>query len=320
MGGALYGFRVIRVEPGSPLEEAGLQSYLDFLLSANGVRLVSEDRLAAIVSKSVDCPVLLRVFNVLTRKTREATVVPRQWGGPGLLGGSVRFEEWSGEEDLGVRVLGTQPNSPAAVCGLQPDCDFILGSEEVTITCADQLSALALKSEGSLPLYVFNAEQRIVRRVVLTLLADSPLGLDVGQGALHSLERVLSRNLSSSQPTESMKEKAKVEPSNSASLSALFKDANTLEEEIVMTQSEAPSKSPSAIPSDIEVPASKPPPAMPSDLDVPASKPPPAKLSDVEVPVAKPESQRAARPKVDYVPARVPLQLPALKDPFQTAS
>jgi len=292
MGGALYGFRVIRVEQGSPLEEAGLQSYLDLLLSANGVRLVSEDRLAAIVSKSVDCPVLLRVFNVLTRKTRDATVVPRQWGGPGLLGGSVRFEEWSGEEDLGVRVLGTQPNSPAAACGLQPDYDFILGSEEVTINGADQLSALALKSEGSLTLYVFNAEQRTVRRVCLALTAGSPLGLDVGQGALHAIERVLARNLPSSTLSESPKEKVKVEPANSASLSALFKDDSPLEEAIAMpeTQSEEP------------------------------SKPPPPKPSDLEAPTAKPEPPRAVRPKVDYVPARVPLQLPALKDPFQTTS
>lgn len=296
MGAALYGFRVIRVEPGSPLEEAGLQSYLDMLLSANGVRLVSEDRLAAIISKSENCPILLRVFNVLTRKTRDATVVPRQWGGSGLLGGSVRFEEWSGEEDLGVRVLGILPDSPAAACGLQPLYDFILGSDEVTITCADQLSALALKTEGSLSLYVFNAEQRRIRRVSLTLTAGSPLGLDVGQGALHTLERVLGSNFSSQQPITSDSasvEPAKVEPSNSASLRALFKNPANNEEESIMS-------------------------AAQSETTEPPPKPLPAKQPEEEV--SKPEPPRSLRPKVDYVPARVPLQLPALKDPFQTSS
>ena len=313
MGAAYCGFRVIRVDPGSPLEEAGLQSYLHLLLSANGVPLVTEDRLANIITKSVDCPILLRVLDVLTRNIEEKTVVPREWGGPGLLGGSVRFEEWTGGEDFGVRVLEVQPGSPAAASGLQSMQDFILGSDEVTIASADQLSALTLKTEGQLGLYVYNLEQRKVRRVVVTLTTETPLGVDVGQGALHALDFVLA-STPISQPTtveqkeqapppEPTKQEEPVKTGAAAALRAQFEIQDSPGEPVAFPEPQP--REPHTV--------------TPAQLPEMPSRPPPPQTKD-SPPPAQAESVRPARPMVNYVPARIPLQLPALKDPFQTGS
>ena len=41
--GQEYGFRVHRVEPNSPGQKAGLQSIIDYIVVANGVRLDHDD-------------------------------------------------------------------------------------------------------------------------------------------------------------------------------------------------------------------------------------------------------------------------------------
>ena len=189
-GSSVEGFRVIQVLPGSPLEEGGLQSYIDFIVEANGVRLNSHTTFQSIVSKSIGTRLDLKVFNVVGQDVREEVVVPRQdWGGSGVLGGTVRFEEWSADADFGIKVLSVMPGSPAEVAGLVPEEDYILGTDAVTLRNVDHLVSLILQAGKELLVYVYNAGEKRVRTVTLRLQeGKTQLGIDAGTGAVHSLK------------------------------------------------------------------------------------------------------------------------------------
>ena len=77
------GFRVHRVEPGSPGHAAGLTSILDYIVVANGVRLETDD--GAFVRMIQECKgqdMRLCVFNTHTLRTRETILRPNDdWGG-----------------------------------------------------------------------------------------------------------------------------------------------------------------------------------------------------------------------------------------------
>ena len=199
MGGStsVEGFRVIHRMPNSPLEEAGLHPYTDFIVSANGIHLNSDGTFSVIIAKSVNCRVFLKVFSVLTREVREAVVTPREeWGGSGLLGGSVRFEEWNSDEEFGIRVLNVLPGSIAEKVELVPGTDYIVGTDEISVTNIEQLAGQTLNRE-KLCLDVFSTLTKEVRRTEVTFNSEiRSLGLDLGQGFVHSLEKQLE-----SQPT-----------------------------------------------------------------------------------------------------------------------
>ena len=71
-----YGFRIIHIENNSPAAKAGLVSYLDFIVEANGVALSPDNTLNTIISKSLNCKVLLKVFNALSSQFRTLQVLP----------------------------------------------------------------------------------------------------------------------------------------------------------------------------------------------------------------------------------------------------
>lgn len=169
------------------MEEGGLQSYLDFILSVNGTILRGGNDFAALVNRNIGERLNLRVFNILSQEEREEIVVPRQeWGGAGLLGGTVRYEEWSAESGSGLKVLSVVPGSPAEAAGLVALQDFLLGTDAESLTHLDQLAGLVHRSQ-ELPIYVYSSGEKRVRRVVLRIKPGEQLGIDAGQGAIHRL-------------------------------------------------------------------------------------------------------------------------------------
>lgn len=133
------------------------------------------------------------VFNIKSQEARLVKVVPEDdWGGAGLLGVTIRLDNYAGAEERLIRVLTVEPKSPAAVAGLVPEKDFILGTTHQTLDSSDALADLLHSHvDQVVELYVYNTDSDLVRTVVLmpTLSwgGEGLLGAEVGTGYLHRL-------------------------------------------------------------------------------------------------------------------------------------
>jgi hypothetical protein len=97
----------------------------------------------------------------------------------------------AGAEERIIRVLSVESKSPAAVAGLVPEKDFILGTTHATLDTVDSLAALLRAHQDELiEFYVYNTDSDLVRTVVLmpTLSwGGGLLGAEVGTGYLNRL-------------------------------------------------------------------------------------------------------------------------------------
>ncbi|XP_011532323.1 Golgi reassembly-stacking protein 1 isoform X3 [Homo sapiens] len=122
-----------QVQENSPAQQAGLEPYFDFIITIGHSRLNKEnDTLKALLKANVEKPVKLEVFNMKTMRVREVEVVPsNMWGGQGLLGASVRFCSFRRASEQVWHVLDVEPSSPAALAGLRPYTDYVVGSDQI---------------------------------------------------------------------------------------------------------------------------------------------------------------------------------------------
>ena len=140
----------------------------------------------------------LVVFNIKSQEARIVHLTPNdKWGGAGLLGVTIRLDNYAGAEDRFIRVLSVVENGPAAVSGLMNDgTDFILGTTHHTVNSLSHFAQLLQENiDRIIELYVYNSNTDIVR--VVTLMpsyewnsknGDSGLlGAEVGTGYLHRL-------------------------------------------------------------------------------------------------------------------------------------
>ncbi|KAL8164860.1 UNVERIFIED_CONTAM: Golgi reassembly-stacking protein 1 [Gekko kuhli] len=121
------------IQENSPAQQAGLEPFFDFILTIGHTRLNKEgDTLKDLLKANVEKAVKLEVHNIKTMKVREVEVIPsNMWGGQGLLGASVRFCSFQGANEHVWHVLDVEPASPAALAGLQPHTDYIVGSDQI---------------------------------------------------------------------------------------------------------------------------------------------------------------------------------------------
>ncbi|NXO28849.1 GORS1 protein, partial [Cisticola juncidis] len=159
-----------------------------------------KDLLKANAEKAVK----LEVYNIKTMKIREVEVVPsNMWGGQGLLGASVRFCSFQGANEHVWHVLDVEPSSPAALAGLQPYTDYIVGSDQILQESEDFFSLIESHEGKPLKLMVYNTEADSIREVVVTPNGawggEGSLGCGIGYGYLHRI------------PTQSVTSKKKPE-------------------------------------------------------------------------------------------------------------
>ncbi|XP_072297189.1 Golgi reassembly-stacking protein 2-like [Eucyclogobius newberryi] len=192
-GGGSEGYHVLRVQENSPGHKAGLEPFFDFIVSINDTRLNKDnDTLKELLKTSVEKPVKMLVYSSKTLELRESTVTPSNlWGGQGLLGVSIRFCSFEGANENVWHVLEVEPNSPAAIAGLRPHTDYIIGADSVMNESEDLFSLIESHEGKPLKLYVYNTDTDNCREVVITPNSawggDGSLGCGIGYGYLHRI-------------------------------------------------------------------------------------------------------------------------------------
>ncbi|KAM4608278.1 Golgi reassembly-stacking protein 2-like [Polymixia lowei] len=195
-GGGSEGYHVLRVQENSPGHRAGLEPFFDFIVSICDTRLSKDDdTLKDLVKVNVEKPVKMQVYSSKTLDVREATVTPStMWGGQGLLGVSIRFCSFEGANENVWHVLEVESNSPAALAGLRPHTDYIIGADTVMNESEDLFSLIENHEGKGLKLYVYNADTDNCREVVITPNCDwggeGSLGCGIGFGYLHRIPTV----------------------------------------------------------------------------------------------------------------------------------
>ncbi|XP_017821448.2 Golgi reassembly-stacking protein 1 isoform X12 [Callithrix jacchus] len=127
-----------------------------------------------------------------TMKVREVEVVPsNMWGGQGLLGASVRFCSFRRASEQVWHVLDVEPSSPAALAGLRPYTDYVVGSDQILQESEDFFTLIESHEGKPLKLMVYNSESDSCREVTVTPNAawggEGSLGCGIGYGYLHRI-------------------------------------------------------------------------------------------------------------------------------------
>ncbi|XP_005040608.1 PREDICTED: Golgi reassembly-stacking protein 1 isoform X1 [Ficedula albicollis] len=196
---------VLQVQENSPAQQGGLEPFFDFIIAIGHTRLNKENNmLKDLLKANAEKAVKLEVYNIKTMKIREVEVIPsNMWGGQGLLGASVRFCSFQGANEHVWHVLDVEPSSPAALAGLQPYTDYVVGSDQILQESEDFFSLIESHEGKPLKLMVYNTEADSIREVVVTPNGawggEGSLGCGIGYGYLHRI------------PTQSVTSKKKPE-------------------------------------------------------------------------------------------------------------
>ena len=144
------------------------------------------------------------VWNIKSQTQRIVKLTPSDsWGGTGLLGVTIRLDDYAEADERLIRALAVEHNSPAAIAGLTPETDYLLGTTTVSFDNDVALAAVLRQHvDRVIELYVYNTESDVVRVVTLmpTLSwgGNGLLGAEVGTGYLHTLPKKCRGTLGSS--------------------------------------------------------------------------------------------------------------------------
>eukprot|EP00743_Colponemidia_sp_Colp-15_P010177 GILK01011181.1.p1 GENE.GILK01011181.1~~GILK01011181.1.p1 ORF type:complete len:417 (+),score=48.13 GILK01011181.1:142-1392(+) len=188
------GFRVLKIQSNSPAEKAGIVPFFDFIVAADDQPTTTEDApLSNVIRQHVNRPLKLSVYNCRAGIFRNLLLTPSSnWGGDGLLGATIRFDSYQNVEENVLRVLDVFAESPAALAGLEPFTDYILGTRETVFKSLDDLATAAqAMMQQPMHIYVYSSRTDTVREVVIVPNNEwggqGCIGCDIGHGYLHRL-------------------------------------------------------------------------------------------------------------------------------------
>lgn len=137
---------------------------------------------------------MIVVWNIKSQEKREVELVPNDdWPGAGLLGVTIRLDNYGGADERLIRVLEVEQNSPASIAGMVPMQDYLLGTTAVSFESTKVLATVLHRNRDQVvEIYVYNSESDIVRVVALMPTTswgagNGLLGAEVGVGYLHRL-------------------------------------------------------------------------------------------------------------------------------------
>jgi hypothetical protein len=133
------------------------------------------------------------VWNIKAQEKRLVELIPNDdWEGAGLLGVTIKLDNYGGADERLIRVLEVVEDSPAYVAGLVPMKDYLLGTT-FTGFASSQILATVLEEhvDHVVEIYVYNSDSDVVRVVALMPTFSwggrGLLGAEVGTGYLHRL-------------------------------------------------------------------------------------------------------------------------------------
>jgi GRASP55/65 PDZ-like domain len=115
------------------------------------------------------------------------------WGGAGLLGVTIRLDNYGDADERLIRVLAVERNSPAAIAGLVPHKDYLLGTTTTSLDAHTHVLAQLIQQHQDevLEFYVYNMDSDVVRVVAILPTyrwgGRGLLGAELGTGYLHRL-------------------------------------------------------------------------------------------------------------------------------------
>lgn len=216
-GCTTLGYRVLGVQPNSPASRAGLVSFFDFLVGVNGQLLFDNGEhddsngeyfedldFVAFLKDNVDQEIELLVWNIKNKTQRFINLTPTtNWEGTGLLGVTIRMDDYITAEENLLRILDIQTGSPASFAGMIPKIDYLLGTTMESFESEEVLGDVLYENEDQeLEVYVYNTETDMVR--VATIIpslnwgGQGLLGAQVGRGHLHRLPQSCRASLGTS--------------------------------------------------------------------------------------------------------------------------
>ncbi|XP_012534309.1 Golgi reassembly-stacking protein 2 [Monomorium pharaonis] len=205
-GGGTEGYHVLRVQDGSPGQQAGLEAFFDFIVAIGNTRLDQDnDTLKELLKVGVNKELTITVYSSKTQSVRRTKIVPSMtWGGQGLLGVSIRFCSFEGANENVWHVLEVHPSSPAELAGLRPFTDYIIGADSILHESEDLFTLIEAHESRPLKLYVYNTKDDSCREVTITPNnnwgGEGSLGCGIGYGYLH---RIPVRNVPEQKPVNS---------------------------------------------------------------------------------------------------------------------
>ncbi|CAL1688134.1 unnamed protein product [Lasius platythorax] len=192
-GGGTEGYHVLRVQDGSPGQQAGLEAFFDFIVAIGNTRLDQDnDTLKELLKAGVNKELTITVYSSKTQSVRRTKIVPSMtWGGQGLLGVSIRFCSFEGANENVWHVLEVHPSSPAELASLQPFTDYIIGADSILHESEDLFTLIEAHESRPLKLYVYNTKDDSCREVTITPNntwgGEGSLGCGIGYGYLHRI-------------------------------------------------------------------------------------------------------------------------------------
>jgi len=194
------GWRVLATDFRGPCNEGSIIPFFEYIIGINGKRL---DGVAVTLKEELQAncnkPTELTILNYKTLKTRKITVCPSDdWGGVGLLGLIITYDNFKTADERVVRVLSVYPDSPAMLAGLHPFVDYILGTDSCIFHGIDSFEEyISNNVDVELTLNVYNSEMCQVREVKIRPTSNwgnansqGILGCEVSSGLLHKVPEV----------------------------------------------------------------------------------------------------------------------------------
>ena len=87
------------------------------------------------------------VWNIKSQTQRFVLLTPTtEWPGTGLLGVTIRMDDYSTAADNLLRILSVQKSSPASMAGLKPSTDYLLGTTMVSFENESVLAKMLNKN------------------------------------------------------------------------------------------------------------------------------------------------------------------------------